>query len=64
MAEQIVGPEVFLQRKKEKEASRSDDLRRLAEGEDPEVIQWENSIVPKGFFKGAKVSNLAETVGE
>jgi hypothetical protein len=59
----IVDPEFFLQRRREKAASRAADQARIDAGEDPEVIGWENSILPEDFFKGAKVSNLAEAVG-
>ncbi len=59
----IVDPEFFLQRRREKAASRAADQARIDAGEDPEVLQKENSIFPEDFFKGAKISNLAETVG-
>ena len=59
----IVDPEFFLQRRREKAASRAADQARIDAGEDPEVLQKENSIFPDDFFKGAKISNLAETVG-
>lgn len=59
----IVEPEFFLQRRREKAASRAADQARIDAGEDPEVLQKENSIFPDDFFKGAKISNLAETVG-
>lgn len=59
----IVDPEFFLQRRREKAASRAADQARIDAGEDPEVLQKENSIFPEDFFKGAKISNLADTVG-
>lgn len=59
----IVDREFFLQRRREKAASRAADQARIDAGEDPEVLQKENSIFPQDFFKGAKISNLAETVG-
>ncbi len=59
----IVDPEFFLQRRREKAASRAADQARIDAGEDPEVLQKENSIFPDDFFKGAKIANLAETVG-
>ncbi len=37
--------------------------KQITSSEDPEVLQKENSIFPDDFFKGAKISNLAETVG-
>ncbi len=58
------GPEFFLQRRKEKEAARASDQARIDAGEDPAKIQEENSIFPEGFFKGAKIANLKETVGQ
>ncbi len=59
----IVEPEFFLQRRQEKAASRAADQARIDAGEDPEILQKENSIFPDDFFTGAKVSNLAEAVG-
>ncbi len=47
----------------EKAASRREDAARLAAGEDPMVLQRENSIFPEGFFKGAKIENLKEAIG-
>lgn len=46
-----------------KKASRRDDHARLEKGENPEILQRENSIFPEGFFKGARISNLARAVG-
>ncbi len=47
----------------EKAASRRADAARLAAGEDPMVLQRENSIFPEGFFKDAKIENRAESLG-
>ena len=47
----------------EKAASRRDDAARLAEGEDPMVLQRENSIFPEGFFENAEIENRAESLG-
>jgi len=47
-----------------KKASRRVDAKRLANGEDPSVIQRENSIFPEGFFKKGLMSNLADAVGK
>lgn len=47
----------------EKAASRRDDAARLEAGEDPKVLQRENSIFPEGFFKDAKIENLSEAIG-
>ncbi|MDB4673410.1 hypothetical protein OAF27_01220 [Verrucomicrobiales bacterium] len=64
MAEVIIrGPEFFLARRKEKEASRAADQARIDAGEDPRKITWENSIFTPEFFEDAEVSNLRETVG-
>ncbi len=46
-----------------KAASRKADAERLANGEDPEVLQRENSIFPKDFFKNGRIRNRAQTVG-
>jgi hypothetical protein len=51
-------------RDEEKKASRRADRLRLENGEDPEVIQRENSIFPPGFFEGRKIINLASIVGK
>ena len=48
----------------EKAASRKRDLERLTAGEDPAVLQRENSIFPPDFFKNGKFSNLKEAVGQ
>ncbi len=42
-------------RKREKIESRKRDQERLEAGEDPAVLQRENSIFPPDFFKGAKI---------
>ncbi|MDP4624778.1 MAG: hypothetical protein NWT08_06540 [Akkermansiaceae bacterium] len=47
----------------EKRASRLADEKRLKAGEDPEVLQRENSIFPKSFFKNARISNLKRAIG-
>jgi hypothetical protein len=47
----------------EKAASRREDAARLAEGEDPMVLQRENSIFPEGFFKNARIENRADSLG-
>jgi len=47
----------------EKAVLRREDADRLATGEDPMVIQRENSIFPEGFFKNAKIENLSEAIG-
>ncbi len=60
----ILTGEFFLKRQAEKAASRAADQARIDAGEDPEVIQRENSIFPDGFFKNARVTNLAATVGQ
>ena len=51
-------------RAEEKMASRLEDQRRLENGEDPEVIQRENSIFPPGFFEKGRFINLASVVGK
>lgn len=47
----------------QKAASRREDAARLAAGEDPMVLQRENSIFPEGFFKNARIENLSEAIG-
>ena len=47
----------------EKRASRRADEERLKAGEDPEVLQRENSIFPAGFFDNARISNLKRAIG-
>jgi len=47
----------------EKRASRRADAARLDAGEDPMVLQRENSIFPEGFFKDARISNLKRAIG-
>ena len=39
------------------------DRARLEQGEKPEVLQEQNSIFPKDFFKKARISNLGQAVG-
>jgi hypothetical protein len=51
-------------RDEEKKASRRADRLRLENGEDPEVIQRENSIFPPGFFEKGRFINLASVVGK
>ena len=43
-------------------ASRA-DVERLIEGEDPSVLQRENSIFPADFFANARVSNRKQFLG-
>ncbi len=50
-------------RASEKAVSRKRDAIRLQNGESPEVLQQENSIFSRGFFKNGEISNLAESVG-
>ena len=47
----------------EKRASRLADVARLTAGEDPKVLQRENSIFPEGFFKNARISNRKQSLG-
>ncbi len=47
-----------------KKASRREDRVRLEKGESPEALQRENSMFPPGFFKDAKISNLASAIGK
>ena len=46
-----------------KAASRLADAARLAKGEDPMVLQRENSIFPEGFFENARIENRKESLG-
>lgn len=55
--------DIIKQRIAKKKASRACDVERLAAGEDPEVLQRKNSIFSKEFFKGARISNLAQIAG-
>ena len=50
-------------RNAEKRASRRADEERLKAGEDPEVLQRENSIFPPGFFDNARISNRQQSLG-
>lgn len=63
MPKQVPKQDIINERIAKKKASRSEDLARLAQGEDPEVLQRKNSIFPKEFFKGARISNLAQIAG-
>jgi hypothetical protein len=47
----------------EKRASRRSDEARLKAGEDPAVLQRENSIFPEGFFRNARISNRRQSLG-
>ena len=47
----------------QKRAARRSDRRRLEQGEKPEVLQAENSILPKEFFEKARISNLKQAIG-
>lgn len=47
----------------EKRASRRADEDRLKAGEDPALLQRENSIFPEGFFKNARISNRKQSLG-
>lgn len=47
----------------EKRASRRADEERLKAGEDPAVLQRENSIFPESFFRNARISNLKQAIG-
>lgn len=47
----------------EKAASRREDAAWLAAGEDPMVLQRENSIFPEDFFKDARIENRAQSLG-
>lgn len=51
-------------RQTQKAQSRQSDKERLETGEDPNVIQRENSIFPEGYFKDAKIENLKDAVGK
>ena len=48
----------------EKAASRREDRRRLENGENPEVIQRENSIFPEGYFESHKILNFSSAIGK
>jgi len=50
-------------RDEEKRASRRADVERLNAGEDPAVLQRENSIFPEEFFRDARISNLKQAIG-
>jgi hypothetical protein len=44
-------------------ASRQADRQRLESGENPEVIQRENSIFPAGYFDRRQIINFSSAVG-
>lgn len=46
-----------------KAASRLSDAARLKSGEDPMVLQRENSIFSESFFANARITNLKQAVG-
>ena len=52
-----------LSRAAAKRAARREDRVRLEQGEKPEVLQAENSILSKVFFEKARISNLKQAVG-
>jgi hypothetical protein len=47
----------------EKRTSRRADEERLKAGEDPAVLQRENSIFPEEFFRNARISNRRQSLG-
>lgn len=47
----------------EKRASRRADEERLKAGEDPAILQRENSIFPEDFFQNARISNRRQSLG-
>jgi hypothetical protein len=47
----------------EKRVSRRADEERLKAGEDPAVLQRENSIFPEGFYRNARISNRRQSLG-
>jgi hypothetical protein len=47
----------------EKRASRLADEERLKAGEDPAILQRENSIFPEEFFRNARISNRRQSLG-
>jgi len=54
---------VLARRLASKKVSRRQDRIRVQAGHDLDELQRENSILPKSFFKGRKISNFAEAVG-
>lgn len=60
----VSGKHLAKERAEAKKASRRADRERLERGEDPAVIQQENSIFPKEFFKNGQFSNLRSAVGK
>lgn len=47
-----------------KVASRRADRQRLERGENPEVIQRENSIFPPGYFERHRILNFSSAIGK
>ncbi len=43
--------------------SRRKDQERLDRGEQPEIIQEENSVFPSGYFERNKILNFASAIG-
>jgi hypothetical protein len=61
----VSGKQLAKERAEAKKASRRVDRERLERGEDPAVIQRENSIFPEGYFdRNHKIINLAQAVGK
>ena len=50
-------------RNAEKRASRRAVEERLKAGDDPTVLQRENSISPERFFRNARISNRRQSLG-
>lgn len=48
----------------DKKTSRREDRLRLENGESPEVIQRENSILPPGYFEKHRIINFASAIGK
>jgi hypothetical protein len=48
----------------EKKASCREDRQRLENGENPEVIQRENSIFPLGYFERHQILNFSSAIGK
>lgn len=64
--EGVMKPEASVsreQRAEEKAASRRRDAERMRQGQDPVVLQRENSIFPADFFAGARVLNRKQSLG-
>jgi len=47
----------------EKAASRQADRIRIASGENPSILQRENSIFPSGYFENHRILNLSTAIG-